>query len=156
MNEERPTLQFHEESRSHVPDWPRHPFRAAEGQILCNMIRGGGVRSREKKRFKESAIKHAYLFLLSRQMTSTRYDRGPPSRPSKACDHGRPQEANRKKKYEEAPKNPHSLQRSRLDGANETGPDLSANIEKVRYKIVRTLPGRTTLDRRVIGHPPQP
>ena len=50
MNEERSMLQFHEDSRSHIPDWPRHPFRAAEGQILCNMIRGGRVRSRGKKK----------------------------------------------------------------------------------------------------------
>lgn len=56
MNEELPTLQFHEEPRNDLPDWPRHPLRAAEGQILCNMIRGGGS-SRGKKRFKESTIK---------------------------------------------------------------------------------------------------
>ena len=42
MNKARAMLQFHEEPRSDLPDWPRHPFRAAEGQILCNMIRGGG------------------------------------------------------------------------------------------------------------------
>ena len=48
MNEERPLLQFHEEPRSDLPDWPRHPFRAAGGQTLCNMISGRGS-SRGKK-----------------------------------------------------------------------------------------------------------
>lgn len=101
MNEEPPMLQFHEEPRSDLPDWPRHLFRAAEGQILCNMIRGGGLSRGKKKRFKEPAIKHAYLFLPSQQMMSTRCDRGPPSRPSEACDLGRPQAANSKKKQKQ-------------------------------------------------------
>ena len=35
----------------------------------------------------------------------------------------------------------------RLDGVSKTNPDLSADIEKVRYKIVWTLPCRTTLYR---------
>lgn len=49
INEEFPLLQFYEETCKDLPDWPRHPFRAAEGQILCNMIRGRGS-SRGKKK----------------------------------------------------------------------------------------------------------
>ena len=44
----------------------------------------------------------------------------------------------------------------KLDGARIADPDLSTDIEKVRYKIVRTLPSGTALDRRVVRHPPQP
>jgi len=85
-----------------------------------------------------------------------RYDRGPPKSPSKAFDHGMPQEANSKKKIEEESSGTLFPLAIKLDGARKVDPDLSANIEKVRYKVVRTLPCRTALDRRVIRHPPQP
>lgn len=96
MNEERPMLQFHEKSQGatyligHVIR-----FEPPKGKY-CATRSEGEVRV-EEKRFKGSNIKHAYLFLLLRQMTSTRCDRGPPSRPSRACDHGRPQGANSKR-----------------------------------------------------------
>jgi hypothetical protein len=94
MNEERPKLQFHEDLRSDLPDWAHHPLRAAEGRTLSDMIRGRV----ERKKVQRTPSSHAYLFLLSRQMTSMRYDRGLPTRPSKACDHDKSQEASGEKK----------------------------------------------------------
>lgn len=82
MNEELLSLQFHEEPGKEYTYLIGHVirFEPPKGKHCGKMIRGERVEW-WKRRFKELAIKRAYLFLLSRRMTSTRCDRGPPTRP---------------------------------------------------------------------------